>query len=77
MIFKWVKPLSSMFGHSKDHLKLGAGPNKDSTFSAYLGGDMNREEAMMQLDSMLTSAWFNTSEAQPMVDTLFKIAFYN
>ena len=43
----------------------------------YFAGDMEREVALARLDEMLTSAWFNTSQAQPMVSTDFKIAFYN
>ena len=58
-------------------MKVGAGPNKDKTFSMYFPGDMEREVALAGLDKMLTSAWFNTSQAQPMVNTDFKIAFYN
>ena len=79
-IYKWVKPItyaaSSLFSSNK-YMNLGQGPDKDQTHSMYFGGDMNREEAMAQIDTILTDSWFNTSQQQPMVYTDFKVAFYN
>ena len=57
---------------------------QDQTYSQYFRGDLSRADALAGLERIVkgpfnngTGSWFDTSQAQAMINTEFKLAFYN
>ena len=53
------------------------GELEDKFFSQYYAGDHSREEALELLAELIATGKFRSTQAQPMINTEFKIAFYN
>ena len=53
------------------------GELEDQIFKQYYAGDSTRDQALQQLTELVSSGKFESTQAQPMINTEFKIAFYN